>query len=110
VDEALVGAARQHRLVAPSRTTGGSAGSATRCPGCCATDVDVPVKTFGLPQEFLSHGEREEMLEEVGLTPQHLARQITEAVARRSSAAAPRGNAGTAARRLTSTHTKRQPE
>jgi 1-deoxy-D-xylulose-5-phosphate synthase len=45
----------------------------------------VPVKTFGLPQEFLSHGTRAEVLEEVGLTPQHLARQITEAVARRST-------------------------
>jgi 1-deoxy-D-xylulose-5-phosphate synthase len=47
-------------------------------------DVDVPVKTFGLPQEFLSHGTRDEVLDEAGLTPQHLARQITEAVARRS--------------------------
>ena len=48
-------------------------------------DVDMPVKTFGLPQEFLSHGTRDEVLEEVGLTSQHLARQITEAVARRSA-------------------------
>jgi len=47
--------------------------------------VDMPVKTFGLPQEFLSHGTRDEVLDEVGLTPQHLARQITEAVARRAS-------------------------
>ena len=45
-------------------------------------DVDVPVKTFGLPQEFLPHGTREEVLEEAGLTSQQLARQITEAVAR----------------------------
>jgi 1-deoxy-D-xylulose-5-phosphate synthase len=47
-------------------------------------DVDMPVKTFGLPQEFLTHGTREEVLEEVGLTSQQLALQITEAVARRS--------------------------
>ena len=47
-------------------------------------NVDVPVKTFGLPQEFLGHGTRDEVLEEAGLTPQHLARQITEAVALRS--------------------------
>jgi 1-deoxy-D-xylulose-5-phosphate synthase len=45
----------------------------------------MPVKTFGLPQEFLSHGTRDEVLDEVGLTSQQLARQITEAVARRSS-------------------------
>jgi 1-deoxy-D-xylulose-5-phosphate synthase len=52
-------------------------------------DVDVPVKTFGLPQEFLSHGTRQEVLDEAGLTPQHLARQITEAVARRASGDVP---------------------
>ena len=37
---------------------------------------------YGLPQEFLAHAKRDEILEEVGLVPQHLARQITEAVAR----------------------------
>ena len=64
-------------------------------------DVDVPVKTFGLPQEFLSHGTRDEVLEEAGLTPQQLARRITEAVARRSSRRRPfrRTGAGQAARR-----------
>ena len=46
-------------------------------------DVDVPVKVFGLPQEFLPHGTRAEILEVAGLTPQVLARQITEAVALR---------------------------
>ena len=42
----------------------------------------TPVRTFGLPQEFLSHGKREEILADAGLDPQHLAREITEAVAR----------------------------
>ncbi len=51
-------------------------------------DVDVPVKTFGLPQEFLSHGTRDEVLEEAGLTSQQLALRITEAVARRATAEA----------------------
>ena len=40
------------------------------------------MRTFGLPQEFLDHGKREEILADAGLVPQHLARQITEAVAR----------------------------
>jgi 1-deoxy-D-xylulose-5-phosphate synthase len=44
---------------------------------------------LGLPQEFLAHGTREEVLEEAGLTPQQLALRITEAVARRSSGEAP---------------------
>ena len=87
VDEALVGAARRHRLVATVEDNGrvGGFGDAVarllRDP-----DVDVPVKTFGLPQEFLSHGSREEVLEEVGLTSQQVALQITEAVARRTPA------------------------
>jgi 1-deoxy-D-xylulose-5-phosphate synthase len=89
VDEALVVAARQHRLVAVAEDNGraGGFGDAV-CRLLRDHDVDVPVKTFGLPQEFLAHGTREEVLEEVGLTPQHLARQITEAVARRAPAVA----------------------
>ena len=46
-------------------------------------DVDTPVKTFGLDQEFLPHGDREQILEDQGLTPQQLARVITEMVAHR---------------------------
>ena len=65
------------------------AGSATGWPGCCASsDVETPVRTFGLPQEFLPHGERGQILELCGLTPQHLAREITAAVARRTPALA----------------------
>jgi len=48
----------------------------------------VPVKTFGLPQEFLCHGTREEVLDDAGLTSQQLALRITEAVALRSFAEA----------------------
>jgi 1-deoxy-D-xylulose-5-phosphate synthase len=42
--------------------------------------VDIPVKEFGLPQEFLPHGGREELLKEVGLTPQNIARYAVEAI------------------------------
>ena len=47
-------------------------------------DVDTPVRTFGIAQRFLEHGERAELLEDLGLTPQRLARVITEMVARRT--------------------------
>jgi 1-deoxy-D-xylulose-5-phosphate synthase len=57
-------------------------------------DVDTPAKTFGLPQEFLAHGSRDEVLAEAGLTSQHLARRITEAVASRSAPDAGRGAPG----------------
>jgi 1-deoxy-D-xylulose-5-phosphate synthase len=85
VDEALVAAARQHRLVVTVEDNGRVGGFGDAVARLLRDhDVDVPVKTFGVPQEFLSHGTRAEVLEEAGLTPQHLARQITEAVARRS--------------------------
>ena len=85
VDEALVAAARQHRLVVTVEDNGRAGGFGDAVARLLRDhDVDVPVKTFGVPQEFLSHGTRDEVLEEAGLTPQHLARQITEAVALRS--------------------------
>ena len=85
VDEALVEAARGHRLVAVVEDNGraGGFGDAV-CRLLRDHDVDTPAKTFGLPQEFLAHGERDEILAEAGLTAQHLAIQITEAVARRT--------------------------
>jgi 1-deoxy-D-xylulose-5-phosphate synthase len=95
VDEALAGAARQHRLVAVIEDNGrvGAFGDAV---GRLLRDhdIDVPVKTFGLPQEFLSHGTRGQVLEEAGLTAQQLALRITEAVARRSPADVAEGAAG----------------
>ena len=55
------------------------------------SDVDTPVRTFGLEQRFLEHGERAQVLEAQGLTPQHLARQITEIVAQRAPELADEG-------------------
>jgi 1-deoxy-D-xylulose-5-phosphate synthase len=90
VDEAVVAAAREHRLVAVVEDNGRVGGFGDAVARLLRDhDVDVPVKTFGLPQEFLTHGQRNEILEAVGLTSQHLARQLTEAVARRTPATAP---------------------
>jgi 1-deoxy-D-xylulose-5-phosphate synthase len=89
VDQALPGAARQHRLVAVIEDNGRAGGFGDAVSRLLRdNDVDMPVKTFGLPQEFLAHGTRKEVLEEAGLTAQQLALQITEAVARRSPAEA----------------------
>jgi 1-deoxy-D-xylulose-5-phosphate synthase len=85
VDEAMIGAGRRHRLVAAIEDNGRVGGFGDAVARLLRDhDVDVPVKTFGLPQEFLAHGTREQVLEEAGLTAQHLALRITEAVARRS--------------------------
>ncbi len=83
LDEALVAEAREHRLVVTVEDNGrvGGFGDAV-CRLLRDHDVDTPARTFGLPQEFLEHGERAELLDDFGLAPQHLARAITEAVAR----------------------------
>jgi 1-deoxy-D-xylulose-5-phosphate synthase len=89
VDQAVVAEARKHRLVATVEDNGRSGGFGDAVARLLRDhDVDVPIKTFGLAQEFLEHGTRDGILERAGLTPQHLARQITEAVARRSPEAA----------------------
>jgi 1-deoxy-D-xylulose-5-phosphate synthase len=91
VDEAVIEAARQHRLVAVVEDNGRAGGFGDAVARLLRDhDVDVPVKTFGLAQEFLTHGSRDEILEAAGLSPQHLARQLTEAVARRTPEAASR--------------------
>jgi 1-deoxy-D-xylulose-5-phosphate synthase len=83
VDPALASAAAVHRLVVTvedNGTVGGFGDAVARL--LRDTHTDTPLRTFGLPQRFLEHGERGEVLAAAGLTPQHLARDITEAVAR----------------------------
>jgi 1-deoxy-D-xylulose-5-phosphate synthase len=48
--------------------------------------VDTPVLELGIPCEFLKHSSRGDLLAQVGLTGQALARQIVEAVAQREPA------------------------
>jgi 1-deoxy-D-xylulose-5-phosphate synthase len=83
VDEALAEAAAAHRLVVTVEDNGraGGFGDAV-CRLLRDAGVATPVRTFGLPQEFLEHGKRDEILADAGLVPQHLAREVTEAVAR----------------------------
>jgi 1-deoxy-D-xylulose-5-phosphate synthase len=89
VDEAVVAEARRHRLVGVVEDNGRVGGFGDAVARLLRDhDVDVPVKAYGLEQEFLAHGSRDEILENAGLTPQHLARRLTEAVARRTPEAA----------------------
>ena len=83
VDPALAGAAGRYRLVVTVEDNGlaGGFGDAV-CRLLREAGVSTPVQTYGLPQEFLAHAKRDEILEDTGLVPQHLARRITEAVAR----------------------------
>ncbi|MFK4226590.1 1-deoxy-D-xylulose-5-phosphate synthase [Streptomyces sp. NPDC019890] len=82
VDEQLAPLAANHRLVAVvednSRNGGvGSAvGQALRDAG-----VDVPLRTFGIPEQFLAHAKRAEVLADIGLTPVEIAGRISAAMA-----------------------------
>jgi 1-deoxy-D-xylulose-5-phosphate synthase len=82
VAPALVELARRHRLIVSVEDNGRVGGC-----GMALTQVlrdeglDVPVKVFGIPPEFLEHASRASILEDIGLTPQSLAREITAQVA-----------------------------
>ena len=46
-------------------------------------DLTMPTLTFGVPHEFPPHGSRSQVLDEVGLTSQHVTRRIVEEVTAR---------------------------
>ena len=46
-------------------------------------DLDVSVRNFGIPTEFLEQGKRAQILSEIGLTAQDISRRIVETVAHR---------------------------
>jgi 1-deoxy-D-xylulose-5-phosphate synthase len=77
LDEALTGAARRHRLVVTveDNVLTGGFGDAV-CRLLRDSDVDTIVRTFGLPQQFLGHGTRDEILADAGLTAASLAAAI----------------------------------
>ncbi|HEX9034596.1 MAG TPA: 1-deoxy-D-xylulose-5-phosphate synthase [Streptosporangiaceae bacterium] len=82
IDGALAGAAAEHRLVVTVEDNGSVGGFGDAVARLLReTGTNVPLRTFGLPQEFLAHGERAEVLGVAGLTSQNLALAITEAVA-----------------------------
>ncbi|MFD7319816.1 1-deoxy-D-xylulose-5-phosphate synthase [Streptomyces sp. NPDC059875] len=84
VDEALAPLAERHRLVAVvednSRTggVGAAVGQALRDAG-----VDVPLRTYGIPEQFLAHAKRGEVLADLGLTPVEIAGDISAALTRK---------------------------
>ncbi|MFJ2296643.1 1-deoxy-D-xylulose-5-phosphate synthase [Streptomyces sp. NPDC087894] len=87
VDDQLPALAAQHRLVAVvednsrSGGVGWAVGQALRDAG-----VDVPLRTYGIPEQFLAHAGRGEVLAEIGLTPVEIAGSISAALERRTAA------------------------
>jgi 1-deoxy-D-xylulose-5-phosphate synthase len=74
--------AKAHKLVVTLEDNGvrGGVGSAVSA-ALRRAEIDVPCRDVGLPQEFQAHASRGEVLAAVGLTDQHVARQITGWVA-----------------------------
>ena len=76
-----------------SPTAAGTAGSAPRWPTRCATaECDVPLRDLAIPQRFLDHGSRADVLAAAGLTAQDVARRVTEWAAALSGRPGPSGS------------------
>jgi 1-deoxy-D-xylulose-5-phosphate synthase len=81
VDPALVGLAREHRLVVSVEDNGivGGCGSVL-LQTLNEHRVETPVRLHGIPQRFLDQAKRGVLLEQIGLDAQTLARSIVEDV------------------------------
>jgi 1-deoxy-D-xylulose-5-phosphate synthase len=81
VNPGLIALAVDHDLVITIEDNGVVGGWGARlAQELRSTSVDTPVREFGIPQEFLPHGGRGELLKEIGLTPQNIARYAVEAI------------------------------
>ncbi len=78
VPEALGELARGHKLVVTVEDNGVHGGIGSSVSAALRhAEIDVPCRDLGVPQVFQDHASRGEVLAEIGLTDQHIARQIT---------------------------------
>jgi 1-deoxy-D-xylulose-5-phosphate synthase len=72
----------EHELVLTIEDNGVAGGLGSRLSQeARAAGIDTRVREFGIPQEFLPQGNRSQLLEELGLTAQQIARFATELIA-----------------------------
>ncbi|MET7454164.1 1-deoxy-D-xylulose-5-phosphate synthase [Streptomyces sp. NPDC005574] len=82
VDPALPALAAAHRLVAVVEDNSRAAGvGAAVALALGDAEVDVPVRRFGIPEQFLAHAKRAEVLADIGLTPVEVASRISASLA-----------------------------
>jgi 1-deoxy-D-xylulose-5-phosphate synthase len=81
VPASIIDLARDHRIVASIEDGIRVGGIGTRIrQDLRAAGVDTAVDEIGLPDEFLDHASRGEILQDVGLTPQLIARNLVAQV------------------------------
>ncbi|WP_022885186.1 1-deoxy-D-xylulose-5-phosphate synthase [Glaciibacter superstes] len=81
VPESIITLAAQHRIVVSIEDGIRVGGIGTRIrQDLRHAGVDTAVTELGLPDEFLGHGSRSEILESAGLTSQHIARDVVAMV------------------------------
>ncbi|MGW6275933.1 1-deoxy-D-xylulose-5-phosphate synthase [Kribbella sp. NPDC055071] len=86
VDPKLVELAPEFKLVVTIEDNGRAGGCGSMIAQALRdADVTTPVRDFGIPQKFLEHAKRAAVLQEIGLTGQQVARDITELIARHQS-------------------------
>jgi 1-deoxy-D-xylulose-5-phosphate synthase len=79
VPEVLVDLARSHRLVVSVSDCGRHGGFGSSLAAALRdAECDVPLRDLALPQRFLDHGSRADVLHAAGLTAQDVARRVTE--------------------------------
>jgi 1-deoxy-D-xylulose-5-phosphate synthase len=87
VNPALLRLAGEHELVITLEDNGVVGGCGARlAQEMRFAAVGTPLREFGVPQAFLDHGTRAELLAEVGLSAQEVARYAVEAIARADEA------------------------
>ncbi|MGH3794374.1 MAG: 1-deoxy-D-xylulose-5-phosphate synthase [Pseudonocardiaceae bacterium] len=78
VPEVLVRMVERHRLVVSLEDGGRHGGFGWSLAAALRdAEVDVPLRDLGIPQRFLAHGSRDEVLADLGLTAQDVARAVT---------------------------------
>jgi 1-deoxy-D-xylulose-5-phosphate synthase len=81
VASSIIELARDHRIVVSIEDGIRVGGIGTRIrQELRAAGVDTAVDEIGLPDEFLDHASRDEILEDVGLSAQHIARNLVAQV------------------------------